>query len=179
VTIPDWYNINNGAKQAYMYSEEAIDKCSSDHLTISSSNFFVGNLRITFEAVKPGYESGKTITFSCQGFKNPIYPDFWNGFRIQVFDMNKYQITYTTWQKLIFDATAFTPVMLAPENFKITVGNPIVGSYSPWIFNLDVSTPLEQVCFIKVLLPTDIAYDFQAALATKIFRSSRGTDVLL
>jgi hypothetical protein len=82
VTIPDWYNIGNGAKQQYMYSEEAIDKCSSDHITITSSKFFVGNLRITFEAVKDGYESGKTINLSCQGFKNPIYPDFWNGFRV-------------------------------------------------------------------------------------------------
>jgi hypothetical protein len=69
--------------------------------------------------------------------------------------------------------------LLAPENFKITVGNPIVGSFSPWIFNLNVDTPLDEICYIKVLLPQDIDYDFQTVLATKIFRSSRGTDQLL
>jgi hypothetical protein len=70
-----------------MYSEEAVDKCTSDHLSISESSFYVGNLRIHFEAITPGYESGKTIRISCQGFKNPIYPDFWTGFRLQVFDV--------------------------------------------------------------------------------------------
>jgi hypothetical protein len=34
VTIPDWYNIDHGTKQAFMYSESAEDKCSSDELTI-------------------------------------------------------------------------------------------------------------------------------------------------
>lgn len=34
INIPDWYNIDNGAKRAYMYSETAIDKCTSDEITI-------------------------------------------------------------------------------------------------------------------------------------------------
>lgn len=37
VRIPDWYNIDNGAKQAYMYSETAVDKCTSDEISITSS----------------------------------------------------------------------------------------------------------------------------------------------
>jgi len=37
-----------------MYSEEAIDMCTSDHLSISSSNLFVVSLRINFEAITPG-----------------------------------------------------------------------------------------------------------------------------
>jgi hypothetical protein len=81
--------------------------------------------------------------------------------------------------KLIFDATAFTPVLLDPSNFKITVGDPTVGSYSPWIFNLDVTTPLNKICYIRVYLPQDIAYDFQSVRVTKIFKSERNSGVLL
>ncbi len=43
--------------------------------------------------------------------------------------------------------------MLQPENFKITMGSSEVGTFSPWIFNLDVTTPLDEICYIKVLLP--------------------------
>jgi len=59
VRIPDWYNIDNGAKQAYMYSETAVDKCTSDEISISSSQFSVGNLRMVFDDVKDGYLYGK------------------------------------------------------------------------------------------------------------------------
>ena len=80
VTIPDWYNIDNGAKQAYMYSETFRDKCSSDQFQISSSRFSVGNLRIIIEKFD-SYVQGEQATFSCLGYRNPIYPALWNGFR--------------------------------------------------------------------------------------------------
>jgi hypothetical protein len=80
-----------------MYSEEAVDKCTSAHVTISSSNFVMGNLRIIYEAVTPGYSSGKTISISCLGYKNPIYPDLWNGFRITLYDKQSFPVTQTEW----------------------------------------------------------------------------------
>ena len=79
-----------------------------------------------------------------------------------MFDEDRNAITYSKFEKLILDATSFLPVQLPPDNFKITTGSPTVGTYSPWVFNLDVTTPLEVGCYIKVLLPTDLAYDFQS-----------------
>jgi len=38
-----------------MYNSQAVDKCISNEITISSSNFNAGNLRISFEAVKDGF----------------------------------------------------------------------------------------------------------------------------
>lgn len=58
LAIPDWYNIDQGSKQAYMFSDNQADMCSSDQITISSAGFSVGNLRILFEDVKEGYLSG-------------------------------------------------------------------------------------------------------------------------
>ena len=55
VTIPYWFNIGNGAKFQHMYNSQAVDKCISNEITISSSNFNAGNLRISFEAVKDGF----------------------------------------------------------------------------------------------------------------------------
>lgn len=156
VNIPDWYNIDNGAKKAYMYSETAVDKCTSDEITIQSSTFSVGNLRIKFDDVKDGYLYGKTIQINCLGFKNPIVPGLFDQFRVTIYDWEKNQITLTKWKSLIFDSTSYTPVILPPQNFKITVTNPTVGSFSTWIFNLDVNVPLERGCFFKVLLPSDL-----------------------
>ncbi len=89
ITIPYWYYITNdqrGDKFDYMYNEDARDKCSSDQLTISSSQFTQGNLQMFFSDINSAYVSGSPIELRCLGFKNPIYPDVWSGFRIFVYD---------------------------------------------------------------------------------------------
>lgn len=100
--------------------------------------------------------SGKQIQISCPGFRNPIYPGLFDGFGITVYDREKYQITLTKKGVLTFNTETYSPVILPPQNFKITVSNPTVGSFSPWIFNLDVNVPLEKNCYFKVLLPSDL-----------------------
>lgn len=160
LTMPLWYNIDNFSKTSYMYNEEAIDKCSSAQLGITSSASVGTSLRINYDYVEPGFFSGQTITVTCKGFKNPIYPDFWTGFNLRVFDGDLKQITYTQANTLSFDATELQPVKLDASDFKVQPGVRQVGTFSMWIFNLDVTTPLEESCFIKVRLPTDLEYDF-------------------
>lgn len=46
VRMPDWFNIDNGAKTGQMFSETAINTCKSDVINIVSSTFAVDNLRI-------------------------------------------------------------------------------------------------------------------------------------
>lgn len=79
------------------------------------------------------------------------------------------------------DATKFKPFILPASDFKITVSNPYVRTSSPWIFNLDVATPLEYSCHIKVLLPNDLRYSKEniRVRSTKIFKSARGRSSLL
>lgn len=174
--MPDWYSIDQGAKRGDMYSDTAINQCDSVQLTITSSSFTVRSLSIAFMQVADGYYSGKEIEITCKGFKNPIYPDLWGPFGLKVYDLTivqgkqyKYQITYNN--LLTFDATQYTPVILPQRNFKITVGDPVVQAWSQWIFNLDVPTPLESDCFIKVLLPSDLEYNSTDIVVrgTKIF----------
>lgn len=81
--------------------------------------------------VEPGFFSGKEIEITCKGFKNPIYPDMWGPFSINIFDLTiidgkstKNQITYI--KNLKFDATNYNPVVVPKDQFKITVGNPVV-----------------------------------------------------
>lgn len=115
------------------------------------------------------YTAGAPITISCPGYRNPIYPDLWTGFRIQVYDSERNKITYTKADKLILDARHFSPVLLDPSNFIITIGDATVATYSPWIFNLDVTTPLDRSCYFKFKMPRDLDRKFESVFVTKIF----------
>lgn len=89
VKIPFWFNINSGAKSEYMFNENAINTCTSEMLGVKESDFRSGHLRIMFDTVKEGFLSQKWITISCTGFKNPIYPAEWSGFKIKIYDYSK------------------------------------------------------------------------------------------
>lgn len=88
------------------------------------------------------------------------------------------KIFYTINNKLILDSRAYTPVLLDPSNFKITVGNPTVATYSSWIFNLDVTTPLEKSCYFKIIMPSDLKRSFDSVFVTKIFMNQNKQTVL-
>lgn len=86
IRMPDWYNIDNGAKRGQMFSELAIDTCNSTHLNITSSQYRVDNLRIKFDGIFDPYTINSVIDLTCSGFRNPIYPAIWTGFSLTLYD---------------------------------------------------------------------------------------------
>ena len=88
-------------------------------------------MTVSYSAVEADFFVGKTIKISCKGFKNPITPTIWGGFGIDLFD-NEDNYISSSYKDVTFDATNFSPVILPSSNFKASMGDSTVGSYSTW-----------------------------------------------
>lgn len=183
IKIPDWYNIDAGAKQDFMFDESSIDTCSSPQLKIDKSVFSQGNLRMRFMDIDDSYVQNSEITISCKGFRNPIYPGLWNGFALYVYDIYFEGSIKTSRprQNLIMfvkdatlDTSQYSAVTIVTSNFHVTLSDPLINTPSWLILNLDVPTPLDETCYIKITLPRDLqAQDpLEKVVVSKIFKTT-------
>ena len=85
--IPEWYKVGN--KNNMMFNEQDRDSCTSDDFFVESSrpSLLLQSLTIMYSDLKPElWDGSKPITFKCRGFRNPIVPVKWSGFRLSLYD---------------------------------------------------------------------------------------------
>jgi hypothetical protein len=87
IKIPFWYKV--GSRNNMMFNEQDRNSCSSDdfYVVSSSPSLLLGTLTIMYQDLVESKRAGlEPIVFKCRGFRNPIVPVSWPGFRVTFYD---------------------------------------------------------------------------------------------
>ena len=103
-------------------------------------------------------------------------PDMWEGFSLYIYDFDEFnsredQNLISFSPQISFDSKKQLPIW--SKRFTVTLVDPKITEPSSMILNIDVPTPLDEGCYIKVILPDDLLWTEHARkiLTTKIFKS--------
>jgi hypothetical protein len=117
IETPYWFKVSTA--EAFMYSEDNINRCTADCMEITQSSARTGTIRIFYTSMDSSCIKGREITIECEGFYNPIYQKQWEGFRIITYDNETTPKPIERSQPAALDATGYSPVLVFPNDMKV------------------------------------------------------------
>ena len=158
IGMPYQYFLTTSGRR--MYNPTATNKCSSSCMNIFESELIVDRIKIIYDNMVESCIKGAPITISCRQFYNPIVPEDKSGFFIITYDneVDERVIEESSKTEVVLDAKAFTPAIIPIQNFIVDPTNVVVSTFSTWTIQLTVNIPMEQDCWIDLILPPDFIY---------------------
>ena len=112
---------------------------------------------------------GSPITITCDGYRNPIYQDQWYGYSVEFYDAEANPKLTEKSISTFLDATAYEPFKMAPNALSLNPQDNTINKESQWYISLQPGLPMNEECYIKILLPTDLEYQFNYVEPSGIF----------
>jgi hypothetical protein len=84
IGVPMWYSIDGTGKR--MYSATAENRCESTCMRVKESSLQADMIVVEYEDMPDSCIKNQAITIVCKHFYNPITPEEWGPFSIQIFD---------------------------------------------------------------------------------------------
>jgi hypothetical protein len=174
----------------YLYNLDAENKCQSNNMRVTGSALQGDTLEIYYDTMSAEFFT-QTQRIECRGFRNPIEPRLWYGFRLSIEDENQNLIERTfsddsepeKW--LFFDAEAYEPSIIPLNGFGAEsyvdlangIDGQVVSAKSEWTLFVNPKIPLQRDCWFEIFIPSDLTLELQpdpnvSFLATGIFHQS-------
>lgn len=152
-----------------MYDQLSTDKCSSACFTTARSQLLGQYIRVDYTDMTDACTNGGKITIECEGFKNPIYQDEWDGFYVEAWDDEPIAKLIERSIPTILDTRAYEPATMPARVLQVEPFDTTVNTKSSWTLSLAPTVPLGEECYIVLLLPYDLEYSFEFVEAEGIF----------
>ena len=178
LTMPQWYI---SRKSNTMYDTSKRNQCTSDFMKITSSQARANTrtLDIYYEDMPEEFWAGTEIEINCRYFKNPISKKEWGPFYLETYDNEDTLHKIDASADYYFDTRTYEPFPM--DRFRQSV-NPAVfqiGIYSIWSLVVRPGLPMNQRCFIRIMIPPDLAFQDVNLIGDGIFRPINDPDNII
>jgi len=125
------------------------------------------------------YFSGEDITIECTNFRNPIYQSVWTDFIVRTYDSEDFYSEIESGEEGVgLDATTFSPALIDPELVMIQPDRVEIGTLSTWEIVITMPIPMEEGCWIKLFVPSDLTFQLNRIQAGGFFLPANGAEEL-
>jgi len=128
-------------------------------------------------------EGGVPIRFVCRGFRNPIVPTEWPGFRITFYDSQFQDETnpspneiQTTDEQVTLNASNFEAAIIPSQGITISPTIFMIAESSVWTLSIsDFPVPLQKECYVRLTVPPDLKHNNVVMFGTGMFSGQAST----
>jgi hypothetical protein len=172
IETPYWFKVSTA--EAFMYSEDNLNRCTAGCMEITQSSARTGTIRIFYTNMDSSCIRDTEITIECEGFYNPIYQKEWEGFRVITYDNETTPKPIERSEPAALDATGYSPAVVFPNDMKVQPSDLHINTASQWTVFIKMPIPMELGCYVKLYYPSDVIFDFQSIQAQGFFKPERG-----